>query len=116
MSRTARLSRRIARQRRIAALRRDAMELIATLPAVEPLPPEEREGQVQRMRAFERLPEAVRAAIRECPWDVHILRRLPSCMDCTDLITQIRAIKSEREAIAFNQQHMPPSRGFGRAW
>lgn len=114
MSRTARLSRRVARAHRIEAARRAAVAQIAASPDIEPLAPDDRLGQRERMDAFERLPEPVRAAIRECPFDVHILRRLPSFMDCSALIAQIRAIKSEREAIAFNQQHMP--RGFGRAW
>ena len=107
-------SRRLGRQRRLVAGRRAAIVRIAASPDIEPLAADDRLGQRERMAAFERLPEAVRAAIRECPFDVHILRHLPSFMDCTGLIAAIGAIKSEREAVAFNQQHMP--RGFSRAF
>lgn len=65
---------------------------------------EEAEEATRRecMAAYDRLPEAVRQAIRECSWDIHILVRIGKFTDQAPLIERIRSIRSERDALAFN--------------
>ena len=69
--------------------------------------PEEAEARArrERMAAYDRLPAPVRAAMRECEWDIHILFRLGKFTDPAPLVERIRAIASERDAIAFNASH-----------
>lgn len=114
----ARASRRLARQRRLAAARAEAAERAAGTIAKERSADPElafvESGQRQRLSYYDALPEPVRKAIAECPWDIHIERHLPSFMDCTDLIKAIRSITSERDAVAFNEAHA--RRGSVRLW
>jgi len=72
-----------------------------------PLDGQEAEAHARRCfyAAYDVLPTPLRAALRECPYDIHILQRLPAYMDCTALIERIRGIRSEADAIAFNQQY-----------
>ena len=56
------------------------------------------------MAAYDALPPNVRRAIRECLFDVHIMRRLPDGMDCTNLISAVERIKTEADAVEFIRQ------------
>ena len=62
------------------------------------------DADVAVLSAYDALPAPLRAALRECDWDIHILQRFPPDMDCTALIARIRNIRSEAAALAFNQQ------------
>ena len=57
------------------------------------------------MAAYDALPASVREAVRQCPYDIHILRRVSPDADHTALIAAIRAISSPEEAEAFTMAH-----------
>lgn len=57
------------------------------------------------MSAYDALPALVRAALRECAFDVHVLIRVNRYMDCSQLIERISSLRTEQEAIEFNRQY-----------
>jgi hypothetical protein len=75
---------------------------------------DEETARRRRLLAYDRLPEVVRQALLESPFDLHIGQRIQPFMDCTALIQRIKAIASEKEAVQFNEDYA--GRGFGRAW
>lgn len=60
--------------------------------------------RVACMQAYDALPAKVRLAVRECKFDIHILKRLPEGMDCTNLIAAIDKIRTEGDAMEFTRQ------------
>jgi hypothetical protein len=72
--------------------------------AEDPIEAEAR-ARRERMAAYDSLPEPLREAVRECDWDIHILMRIGRYVDPEPLVRRVRAISSEREAVAFNAEH-----------
>ena len=70
-----------------------------------PVDPDMQRARRDFMAAFDRLPAEVRKVLRDCSFDIHITRRLPAGMDCTNLIAAIHKIKTERQALEFMQQN-----------
>jgi hypothetical protein len=80
----------------------------------DPAEAEARERR-ERMAAFDRLPEPLRAAMRECQFDVHIMMQLGRYTDPAPMIERVRSIRNERDAIAFNEQYAQAGT-FRRRW
>lgn len=64
------------------------------------------------IRRFDDLAPAIREALRQCPFDIHI--GLKGNLNAETMVARIKAIRSEGDAIRFNDEFA--ARGFGRVW
>lgn len=68
-------------------------------------------ARVDCVRKFDALPAPLREALRECPFDVHILRPAEH-MILDKVVARIKAIRSVHEAMEFMADFGPISRGW----